>query len=295
MAHSKLLALVAALAVGTVACSGGGGASSRDGVRQQSGSRPSASAFSPSLFTDPSRVDNRWYPLRPGTRLVYEGSALEEGKRLEHGVDIIVTDLTKVVAGVRNVVVWERDYEEGTLVEAELALFAQDRDGNVWHTGEYPEEYDQGRVVKTPAWVQGVNGASAGITIPGRPRAGTPDFAEGYAPPPVSWADRGKVYRTGTSTCVPAGCYHDVVVVAEFERSLPDAFQDKYYAPGVGVVRVGWRGANDDSKEVLTLVSVATLDHAQLARARTAALEMEDRAHRLSSDVWGRTAPVRRR
>ena len=41
-------------------------------------------------------------------------------------------------------VVWERDYTEGEEVEAELAFFAQDNYGNVWHMGEYPEEYENG-------------------------------------------------------------------------------------------------------------------------------------------------------
>lgn len=308
MKKNNLVSVVAAVVVAAGLAGCGSGRGGHSSTEQQSSSpaadgamtagahssRLSAGDFRPGLFTDSSRVDNRWYPLVPGARLTYEGSALDGGKRIQHGVVTIVTDLTKVVAGVRNVVVWERDFEAGRLVEAELALFAQDRYGNVWHTGEYPEEYENGKIVKTPAWVHGVNGATAGITVPGQPRTGTPSFAEGFAPPPVSWADRGKVYRTGTSTCVPTGCYHDVVVIAEFERSVPDAFQDKYFAPGVGVVRVGWRGARDDSKEVLKLVSAATLDGSQLARARRAALAMEDRAVHLSKDVWGTTARVQR-
>ncbi len=61
-----------------------------------------------------------------------------------------VTDLTKVVNGVRAVVVWDRDYASGELQETELAFFAQDNDGNVWHLGEYPEEYETGKACRTP-------------------------------------------------------------------------------------------------------------------------------------------------
>jgi hypothetical protein len=199
----------------------------------------------------------------------------------------------KEIDGVPNAVVWERDYLEGELVEAELAMFAEDRYGNVWHMGEYPEEYEAGELDKAPAWVHGVARASAGVTIPGAPAEGTPDFAEGYAPPPINWVDRGRVHETGAKTCVPAGCYADVVVIEEFETGVADAFQDKYYAPGVGVVRVGWRGANDDSKEVLKLTQVALLDSTQLAAARASALRLEANAYRVSA-AYAQTKPARR-
>jgi hypothetical protein len=38
---------------------------------------------------------------------------------------------------------------------------------------------------------------------------------------------------------VPIDCYDEVLVIEEFERNKPGAFQLKYYAPGVGDVRVG--------------------------------------------------------
>jgi len=245
--------------------------------------------YDPVLFRDAEGVTNPWYPLQPGTRLFYRGSSLEDGERLHHTVDIVVTDLVKLVDGVPNQVVWERDYTEGELVEAELALFATDRYGNVWHMGEYPEEYEEGKFVKAPAWVRGLAGACAGITIPGEPRLGTPDFAEGYAPPPINWVDRGRVYRTGQRTCVPAGCYEDVVVIEEFEKGVPDAFQDKHYAAGVGVVRVGWRGEQDEAKEVLRLARFTRLSPGELASLTAEALKLEESAYTRSPKVWGRT------
>lgn len=246
------------------------------------------------LFRVAEVVSNAWFPLRPGTRLFYKGSSLEDGERLHHTVDVVVTDLVKVVDGVPSRVVFERDYTEGELVETELALFATDRHGNVWHTGEYPEEYEEGKFVKAPAWVHGLVGACAGITIPGQPRLGTRDYAQGYAPPPINWVDRGRVFRTGDRTCVPAACYEDVVVIEEFETDVPEAFQDKYYARGVGVVRVGWRGAKDDSKEVLELVRHTRLTPRQLATVRAEAMEQEKRGYTISKDVWGRTDHARR-
>ena len=258
----------------------------------EAASEMDAGHYDPALFDAAAAATNRWYPLRPGVRLFYRGSSVEDGERLHHTVDVVVTDLVKVVDGVPNVVVWERDYTEGELVESELALFATDRHGNVWHMGEYPEEYEDGKLDATPAWVHGLEGACAGVTLPGEPRTGSTDYAQGFAPRPINWVDRGRVYRTAEETCVPAGCYQDVVVIEEFETGLPDAYQDKYYAPGVGVVRVGWRGSKDESKEVLKLVSVGELSGPELGDARSDALRLEQRAYRLSKDVWAKTAPA---
>ena len=60
-------------------------------------------------------------------------------------------------------------------------------------------------------------------------------------------------------------------------------------APGVGVVRVGWRGKNDESKEVLELVDFRRLSPEELAEVREDALALEDRAYRISADVFGQT------
>ncbi len=290
----KCWSAAAVLVLATSACSNQSPTNQQEPARtahpEASAGQVTARDYDPSRFGDSTHIDNRWFPLRPGTRLDYRGSAIEDGRRERHSVIDIVTDLTKVVDGVRNVVVWERDYSGGRLVETELALYAQDRDGNVWQLGQYPEEWEQGRFVKAPAWVHGIDGARAGIVMHARPRQGTPDYAEGFAPPPIRWIDRGRVHLTGQRTCVAAGCYRDVLVVEEFERSVLGAFQDKYFAPGVGVVRVGWRGANDDSKEVLELVSATTLTPGQLSTVRKQALAQEARAYRISKDVFGRTA-----
>lgn len=252
-----------------------------------------AEDYDASRFEDPTNIDHRWFPLEPGTYLEYRGSSLEDGERLRHSVEITVTDLTKVIDGVETVVVWERDYTEGELVEAELAMFAQDTDGNVWHLGQYPEEYEDGEIVETPTWIHGYEGATAGVTIHATPQLGTPDYAMGFAPPPLNWVDRGRVLKTGERVCVPANCYDNVVVIEEFETGLPDAYQDKFYGPGVGVVKVGWRGAKDESKEVLRLVEARTLSAPELAKARDAALKLEKSAYNISKDVYAKTEPAK--
>jgi hypothetical protein len=251
----------------------------------------SAKDYDADNFDDPTTIDNEWFPLQPGTQFIFKGSSLDGKERLNHRVVSTVTDLTKVIGGVRNVVVWERDFTAGELVEAELALFAQDDDGNVWHFGQYPEEYEDGKLVKAPAWIAGFEGARTGITMKAEPKLGTPSYSQGYAPPPINWIDRARAYLMGQETCVPAGCYQDVLVTEEFERDKPGAFQLKFYAPGVGNVRVGWRGRNEDEREVLVLVDIVNLSPEALANVREAALRLEDRAYRIS-DVYARTSPA---
>jgi hypothetical protein len=203
-----------------------------------------------------------------------------------------VTDLTKEINGVNSMVVWERDYNEGELVEAELAFFAQDDYGNVWHMGEYPEEYEEGEFEKAPGWLAGFKGASAGIAMRAEPRLKTPSYAQGYAPSPINWIDRGRVYKVDKNICVPIDCYDEVLVIEEFEKNKPGAFQLKYYAPGVGDIRVGWRGPEEEEKEGLELVKDVRLSPQGVANARAKALKMEKHAYQIK-DYYRKTQPAK--
>jgi hypothetical protein len=178
------------------------------------------------------------------------------------------------------------------LDEAELAFYAQDDDGNVWYFGEFPEEYDGGRIVKSPLWLGGLRGARTGIMMLAVPRLGTPDYAEGWGGVDVDWTDRGKVDQVGVESCTPVDCYSEVVVIDEFSRDEPGKHQLKYYAPGVGGIRTGWRGAKEEEREVLTLVSLEHLTAAQMNDVREAVLAQDARGYLISPDVYGQTEPI---
>jgi hypothetical protein len=249
--------------------------------------------FDPANFgPDSADIDNPYFPLEPGTQFVYEGSSVDEGERIKHSVVFTVTDLTKTIAGVRAVVGWDRDLnEEGVVEENELIFFAQDRDGTVWHLGQYPEIYDGEQFEGAAPWLVGyLEGAKAGIVMHAEPRMGDQAYSQGFAPAPYFWEDFGRVYKTGQETCVPVDCYTDVLVTEEFEPSKPGAFQLKFYAPGVGYVRVGWRGPNEEEREVLVLAEIRRLDAEAMAEVRAEALAIEARA-----SVYGRTQPAEQR
>ncbi len=239
-----------------------------------------------------ANVDNPWFPLKPGTRLTWEGQTIDdEGQAVPHRVVFTVTDLTKMIAGVRTVVCWDQDYSDDVLEETELVFFAQDKDGNVWHLGQYPEVYEEGKLVEAPCWLHGFEEAKAGIMMLANPQPGTPSYSEGWSEK-IPWTDRGKVDQMGQEVTVPAGHCQDVVVIVETSREEPDSEHLKYYARGVGYIKVGWRGAGEKTKETLELVKIEQLDARALAEVRAAALKLEKNAYKNSKNVYAHTAPA---
>jgi hypothetical protein len=260
----------------------------------QPGEESLTEAFDYGNFSNSIAIDNRWLPFVPGTQRVLEGFATVDGERIKRKVVITTTDLTKVIDGIRTVVNYELDYNSGELIEAELAFYAQDDDKAVWLVGEYPEEYEDGKFVEAPFWIAGSEEAKAGIMMQSEPSVATPSYSEGWGPK-VGWTDRGRVFETGSETCVPAACYKPVLVIDEFNRDEPDAHQLKYYAEGVGNVRVGWAGAREEEQEVLELVKLVQLNADGLAKVRAAALGLEQHAYVVSKDVYALTELAQQR
>jgi hypothetical protein len=294
---SVLLVMLSAAACGTQSAT----QSTQNGSERSQAERTQAEApltgsaedFERARFDDPTSINNKWLPLKPGTQFVYEGSTfvVEEQLREVHRVVFTVTDLTKVIDGARTLVVWDRDYSGGELVETELAFHAQDNEGNVWHLGQYPEEYEDGKFHAAPAWIVGRQGAHAGVSMKAKPKLGAPSYAQGYAPPPLNWDDRARVYKDGQKVCVPVDCYENVLVTEEFEPSIPGVYQLKYYASGVGNIQVGWRGKKQDERETLELVELKHLSPKAMAEVRKAAMELDRRAYE-RSEVYRDTQPA---
>jgi hypothetical protein len=239
-------------------------------------------------------VDNTWLPLVPGTQLTYEGRANRGTGILPHRIVSIVTDLTKVINGIRAVVIWERDFNEGQMVESELAFQAQDDDGNVWNVGEYPEVYEQGKLVGAEdTWLQGVQRAKAGVLMRATPQVGAPSYLQGWAPE-IDFRDRAQDVKTGQKNCIGDRCYKNVLVTDEWNPlDPPDGHQTKFYAPGIGTIRVE-PGEGDQDQETLVLVEKVRLSAKELANARAEALKEDARAYKVSKAVYGHTPRAKR-
>lgn len=251
--------------------------------------------FKHSNFSDSSKVDNPWLPLVPGTQLTYEGRANRGTGVLPHRIVSVVTDLTKVIDGIRAVVIWERDFNEGQMVESELAFQAQDKHGNVWNVGEYPEVYEQGKLVGAEdTWITGVDRAQPGILMRAKPQVGAPSYLQGWAPT-IEFRDRARDVKTGQRNCIAGRrCYTNVLVTDEWNPLDPaDGHQVKYYAPGVGTIRVE-PGEGDQDQETLVLIEKVHLGAKALAEARVQALKEDVRGYKVSKAVYGRTPRAKR-
>jgi hypothetical protein len=252
-----------------------------------SGPVPPPSPTRVATFRHSTRIDNRFFPLVPGTEFVYTGTVTESGKSIPHTVRFSVSHLTKKIHGVTTRVVWDRDLSGATLNEAELAFFAQDDRGRVWNFGEYPEEYENGRFVGAPdTWITGMAGARGGLHMLAHPSVHSRPYAEGRIPA-IDFYDVSRVAATKRRTCAPVRCYRNVLVVNETSPLEPDSgIQVKYYAPHVGLVRVGAVGG--DSQERLRLTSVTRLKRAARCALDRAVRQMDRRGHHVSK-IYSRT------
>lgn len=249
----------------------------------------SAINFDRTDFQATPRIDNKWFPLKPGMQFTTTGTVTSADGVYERTVVHSVTGLTKVIDGITTRVMWDRDYADGKLVESELAFFAQTRQGAVWLFGEYPEEYENGEFIGAPStFISGIAKAQAGIAMQAKPRTGTPDYVQAYAPK-VDFLDCGTVLKKDQHVCVRTGCYNDVLVIDEYNPLEPPeaGHQRKFYSAGTGLVKVTAVGGTD--QEFMDLVKVQKLGAAQFAAINAAALDQDERGYTVSRSVYAKT------
>jgi hypothetical protein len=183
----------------------------------------------PADFTND--IDNPYWPMRPGSRWVYRG---EEGGN-EVRIEVTVTNEKKIVEGIEaRVLLDEVRHANGDLIERTFDWYAQDKQGNVWYLGEDTKEYENGKVVSTGgAWESGVDGAEAGIIMPGKPRIGLAyrqEYYEGEA------EDRAKVIGVNETAEVPFGRFEGCVKTEDTTPLEPNVVEHKFYARRIGPV-----------------------------------------------------------
>ncbi len=191
---------------------------------------PSAVAeFDPANFTSPKA--NPYYPLVPGTTLVYRGS--EDGDRLvEH---LTVTDRTRTIAGVQTIVVSDILFANGRLQEKTTDWYQNDNAGSTWYFGEDTAVYNRyGQIVSTEgSWTAGVHGAIAGIIMPADPGP-TDAYRQEYLRRHAE--DQGWIVSNRERVTTPAGTFKNVVRSYEWTRLEPNVVSLKFYAPGFGII-----------------------------------------------------------
>jgi len=192
------------------------------------GDEPYDPVINPADFV--AQIDNQYLPLTPGTTFVYEGET-EDGKER---IEVSVTHETKEILGVTCTVVSDKVWVDGELAEDTLDWFAQDKDGNVWYFGEDSKEYEDGKVVSTEgSWEAGVDGAKPGIIMKANPQIGDAYRQEYYED---EAEDMAEVLSLNESVSVAYGSFENCLKTQEWTPLEPDIVENKYYAPGVGVI-----------------------------------------------------------
>ncbi|MDX6413558.1 MAG: hypothetical protein QOH23_968 [Gaiellaceae bacterium] len=193
----------------------------------------------PSQFS--ARVDNPWFPLKPGTIYTYRG--------VKDGVpsrDVLtVTHHTRTIAGVPCVVIEDRLYLRGQLEERTTEWYSQDNKGNVWYLGEDTAELDKNGHVKNTdgTWRTGRNGAKAGIFMFAEPKVGASAQQEYYK---GQAEDHFQVLRLHASVKVPYLSSGQAMLTKEWTPLEPGTIDHKFYVRGVGnVLEQTARGGNE--------------------------------------------------
>lgn len=199
-------------------------------------------AFSKSNFHNPLKIDNKYFPLKPGTTFVYKGTSDGEPTR-----DVFtVTNKVKVILGINTRVVHDNAYASGELEESTDDWFAQDDKGTVWYFGEFTTDLTTGS--HEGSWQAGVKGAKPGIIMLAQPKVGDTyqqEKAKGVA------EDAATVLSLKEKVCVPYGCFSNVLKTKDFTPLQPEILEHKFYAQGIGPIKtVQVKGGSGEEKLV---------------------------------------------
>jgi hypothetical protein len=196
------------------------------------GEAPYDPPFEPALFVNPADIGgsvlpNPYLPIIPGRTMVYQGG--------DETVTVKVTGDVKLISGVPCAVISDIVTVNGQVVEDTIDWFAQDLQGNVWYCGELARDFEDGELVSLDgSFKAGVDGAKPGILMQAAPAVGAVyrlEFDLGNA------EDAARVLSLNGSAHTPgASCSGTCVVTEDFTPLSPGDVENKYYAPGVGMI-----------------------------------------------------------
>ena len=201
-------------------------------------------------FIDPLDIGdgeepNPYFPLLQGNQWIYESTFIDEddGEEITETITVTVTNKTKLIQGITCLVVNDTVEEDGDLIEDTDDWFAQDKDGNIWYCGEIAKNFElyEGDEPEIPelvdiegSWKAGREGAKAGMLLPFEPTEGQVIRTE------VLFGDAEDVVEilsvTGTEAAEGGSCDGNCLVTLDYSPLEPGAAENKYYAPGLGLI-----------------------------------------------------------
>lgn len=199
--------------------------------------------FDPTNFDSVATITNPYFPLALGYMREYSGTLInEDGEPFVERIVLTVVGAGPVLEGVPTIMVRDDAYQDGLHVEEALDYYAQDRNGDLWNMGEDVTNFnydDSGKLIDTDdhgSWRVGVKNALPGYMMPANPLVG---FAYEQEHSPADEAlDVGEIMALDGTITGPTGTYSEVLSVFETSSIDPGLGEVKYYAKGVGLVRI---------------------------------------------------------
>jgi hypothetical protein len=222
-----------------VAC--GGGDDTKDGATQ--GSATGAAAASGAASINPAdfsaTIDNKFFPLAPGQKRVYEGEEKSGAETTKTRVEETVLSETEKIAGVEVRTVEVKEFEEGELSEITRDYYAQHKDGAVYYFGERVDEYSNGQVTGHGGqWLAGEGQNQPGVFMPKDPRVGD-QFEQERAPGIAE--DTSKVVAVDQAVDVPAETVSGCIKTEDYSP-IDKVTEFKFYCPDIGLMREEFTG-----------------------------------------------------
>ena len=190
-------------------------------------------------------VDHPLVPLASVPAKTFTGEEIdpETGEKIALRIEETVLTRPEQVAGVPVTVLKVDDYHNGELVKTTEDYFAQAPDGTVYYLGERVDELRDGQIVgHEGAWLAEPNGNPPGLFMPTAPTAGNTFNQEQI--PGVAEA-QSKVIAVDQTVTSASGTFVGCIQTEDLEL-LDGTTEQKYYCPGVGLVREEFPGGHID-------------------------------------------------
>ncbi|MFM9948548.1 MAG: hypothetical protein ACKV1O_11475 [Saprospiraceae bacterium] len=200
--------------------------------------------MSPAKFANSTRLTNPYFPMEPGKKYIFEATGEDGVERVE----VQRLNTTRVVQGITCVVVNDKVWLNNILIEDTDDWYAQDNEGNVWYLGEEVDNFNADGSFKNHggSWEAGIDDAKAGIVMLANPQPGMSYRQEYYF---NEAEDEGEVEAIGQTVVTPFGTFNNCIKTRDWTELEPDAVENKFYAPGIGLVKAV--NLEDGDEEVL--------------------------------------------
>ena len=198
--------------------------------------------FAAATFANSTLVDHPALGFAAGRSWSYR-KATPDGEETSL---VEVLSSPRTVAGIACLVVRDRVWLDGRLLEDTQDWYAQDDAGNVWYMGEEVDNYEydeQGNLLginHDGAWEAGRDvgnvghDARPGLRVPAAPAAGRSFYQEYYR---TVAEDVAFVVATDATADLGDGrVYEDCLLLLDWSPLSPASLEHKYFAPGVGLV-----------------------------------------------------------